>query len=507
MNAVRLRFFRRLKRAFHTIQWQITLLITVSSVIVCVAVLAYRYIRTSYELSQSNSSSIIANAVTQLLHDPWVKNVFLHDQTNEWIKEQTHFGIPPRDLNLQSDHFEADLRVNTKFFLKNRVLMYFVTEKQEIIPVSIGGTIPIPLEDLDVGTANLIKEKVVSLSEKVMTGSTDGQIILAEKNYSMALVPFKDDSNHIVGNFFLYVTQPSSWEMIRAIFLSSMMSFLRLILFAAVLGLIVGYIFSKKWSLWFDEIFKASNQWAEGNFSFKIPVETEQDYSELNMVSSKLNTMSDQLGQLVQTRQELAASEEGNRISRELHDNIKQQVFSINMNLGAAAVLIEKKPEQVKEKIELAANLTQNTLQDLDDLIGTLRPPVISGNALINKLEQYGKTWQMSSGIQLELKLQNYPPMDEYMAGEIFRICQEALSNMMRHSEAKIGRIELETNEIEVNLTIHDNGKGFDSQEQPSGIGLQSIHERVENMNGTFHIQSGREGTTLLIHIPRAMHF
>jgi signal transduction histidine kinase len=146
-------------------------------------------------------------------------------------------------------------------------------------------------------------------------------------------------------------------------------------------------------------------------------------------------------------------------------------------------------------------------LQDLDDLIGTLRPPVISGNALINKLEQYGKTWQKSSGIQLELKLQNYPPMDEYMAGEIFRICQEALSNMMRHSEAKIGRIELETNEIEVNLTIHDNGKGFDSQEQPSGIGLQSIHERVENMNGTFHIQSGREGTTLLIHIPRAMHF
>jgi len=321
----------------------------------------------------------------------------------------------------------------------------------------------------------------------------------------MALVPYRDDNDNIVGNFFLYVTQPSMWEMIRAIFLSSMVSFLRMILFAAILGLIVGYIFSKKWSLWFEEISRASNQWAEGNFSFKIPVKSKQDYSELSMVSSKLNTMSDQLGQLVQTRQELAASEERNRISRELHDNIKQQVFSINMNLGAAAVLIEKKPEQVKEKIELAGNLTQNTLQDLDDLIGTLRPSVISGNALINKLELYAETWQKSSGIQLELKLQNYPPMDENMSREIFRICQEALSNMMRHSKAEIGRIELDTNEIEVNLIIHDNGKGFDLQEQQSGIGLQSIRERVENMNGTFHIQSGREGTTLLIHIPREM--
>jgi len=504
MKAVRL-WPERLKRKFHTIQWQITLLITVSSVIVCVAVLAYRFIRTSYELSQSNNSTIIANAVTQLLHDPWVKNVFLHDQESEWIKEQEHFRIPPHDLNLQWDNFEADLRVNTRFFLKNRVLMYFVTKSQEIIPISLGGSVPLPLEDLDPGTANVIKESALSLSEKGMTNSIDGQIIVSENKYSMALVPYRDESNTVAGNFFLYVTQPSSWEMIRAIFISSMMSFLRLIGFAAILGLIVGYIFSKKWFLWFETISKAANQWAEGNFSFKIPVEGQQDYSELCMVSSKLNRMSDQLGQFVQTRQELAASEERNRISRELHDNIKQQVFSINMNLGAATVLIEKKPEQVKEKIELAGTLTQNTLQDLDDLIGTLRPPVISGDALIDKLKQYGQTWQKSSGIHLEMKLQNYPPMDENMAGEIFRICQEALSNVMRHSKADTGFIELETNEIEVKLEIHDNGQGFDLHEQQSGIGLQSIRERVETMRGTFHIQSGTEGTTLMIQIPREM--
>ena len=103
------------------------------------------------------------------------------------------------------------------------------------------------------------------------------------------------------------------------------------------------------------------------------------------------------------------------------------------------------------------------------------------------------------------MKLQNYPPMDENMAGEIFRICQEALSNVMRHSKADTGFIELETNEIEVKLEIHDNGQGFDLHEQQSGIGLQSIRERVETMRGTFHIQSGTEGTTLMIQIPREM--
>ncbi|MHC1772731.1 MAG: histidine kinase [Flexilinea sp.] len=499
--------YQRLRLKLNNIQWQITLIITSCSVIVCVVVLVFRYVRASYMLSERNSSTLIANAVTQILSDPWVKDEFVPGVEHGKTGEKTNYGMPPRRLDVQLGSFEDEIRVDINYLLKNRVFIYYITEMKEIFPVAIGGSVPISLEDLDKETAALIKNNAMSMLDQSTGRSPYGQVIVTENNYSMALVPFVDNSNKIVGSFFLYVTQPSSWEMMRAVFLSSVTSFIKMIIFAAILGLIVGNIFSRKWVHWFDAISKASYQWAEGDFSRKIPIKEEQDYSELRMVSEKLNNMADQLEQVVQTRQELAASEERNRISRELHDNIKQQVFSINMNLGAAAVLIDKKPEQVREKIELASSLTGDTLQDLDALIGTLRPPLISGEKLIKKLEEYGHNWQKISGIKLDLVLQNTPPMDENTAGEVYRICQEALSNIMRHSKADHGSILLETNEIEINLSIRDNGQGFDMNEQQTGIGLRSIRERVEKLSGTFNIQSGKDGTSLFIYIPRKMQF
>ncbi len=497
--------FEKLKQKLNTIQWQITLIITFCSVVVCVIVLVFRYVRASYLLSERNNSSVIASAVTQLLSDPWVKDEFVPSVEQEGVEEKPNYGMPPRRLDVQLGNFDGEIQVDINHLLRNRVFIYYITENREIFPVAIGGSAPIPLEDLDKDTAALIRDRAMSMLDQSTTRSPYGQVIVTENNYSMALVPFVNNSNTALGSFFLYVTQPSSSEMMRAVFLSSVSSFVGLILFAALLGVIVGNIFSRKLVHWFEEISKASYRWAEGDFSLKIPVKDGQDYSELRMVSGKLNDMADQLEQVVHTRQELAASEERNRISRELHDNIKQQVFSINMNLGAAMVLMDKKPEQVKEKIELAGSLTGETLQDLDAMIGKLRPPLISGEKLIKKLEEYGRNWQKISGIKLDLVLQDTPPMDESMAGEVYRICQEALSNIMRHSKADHGSILLETNEIEINMTIRDNGHGFDMKEKQTGIGLRSIQERVEKMSGTFNIQSGKDGTSLFIYIPRKM--
>lgn len=499
--------YHKLKQTLNSIQWQITFMITFCSVIVCVFLLILQYVKASYLLSDKNNTMLIANAVTRLLSDPWMQEEFSPgDAYDVVVQNRINDRNPPRRLEVQIGSFHDDIRLDINYLLESRVYIYYITGKREIFPLAFGGRPAVPLETLDKEDPSVsIEMRALAMADQSTGRSPYSQVIVTEDNYSMALVPLVNQNDQILGNFFLYVKQPTPLEMIRAIFASSIPSFLRLILFVLALGIIVGYIFSRRWGRWFSEISKASYRWAGGDFSRRIPLQATQDTSELHTVSLKLNEMAVQLEQVVQTRQELAASEERNRISRELHDNIKQQVFSINMNLGAAAMLADKKPEQVKEKIELASTLTGDTLRELDTLIGELRPPEISGEELIKKLEEYGENWQKSSGIQLEMALRNQPPMDEHTAGEVFRICQEALSNMARHSKASHGSIVLETDEIEIKLLVRDNGHGFDMNKEQTGIGLRSIRERVEKLNGTFNILSGKNGTSLSIYIPRKM--
>ena len=217
--------------------------------------------------------------------------------------------------------------------------------------------------------------------------------------------------------------------------------------------------------------------------------------------------MSRQLEKVIETQNDLAASEERNKLARELHDNIKQQVFAINMNLGAAKALQEKDPEKASERIRLASQMTGDTLIELDYMIGTMRPLALNDSGIPEDLEKLLENFKRSSGINILTDVSAASKIsDQETATAIYRIIQEGVSNIIRHSGAEKAEVKLDVNEVGIDLLIKDNGKGFDlSEEKNKGVGLNSMRERAEALNGTFAIQSNGKGTILKVHIPRKM--
>jgi signal transduction histidine kinase len=125
----------------------------------------------------------------------------------------------------------------------------------------------------------------------------------------------------------------------------------------------------------------------------------------------------------------------------------------------------------------------------------------LQGQDLAAGLREWSTAWARQSGIQLELDVQGQSRLPLETEQELFRIAQEALSNVARHSQAKIVEIHLEYGPETTCLTIHDNGQGFDPANPSEGIGLQSMQERASQLEGgRLDITSGPgQGTTIQV--------
>ncbi len=503
-------FFGKLKKTRHTMQWQIIATITIAAVLVCFLILVYRAIKLIDVLKNSSSSTVLANSVSQLLSDTSFMDNFdpekligVNEDGKNYINMQKT-QEPEQHPDVQLGFLFDSMRIDFGFIERNNIKLIFVDKNMNVYPLVFDRKGSKNAEEKAQKEIDALENRAVEMVRQNQNNTNYGHLIVSETDYSEGLVQCMDKDKNVKGTFFLYVHEPDPAMLIRGMLRSSMRSIIGMILFSAAMGLLIGLILSRKWSLWFNNTIHVINQWSEGSFEQKIPISS-NDYTEWQQLSVSLNDMSDQLAQVFQTRQELAASEERNRLSRELHDNIKQQLFSVNMNLATASALFTKKPDQSEEKLDLARNLTQNTLEELDVLIGGLRLPVSSNEHFVEKLSAFIETWKKSSEIDLKVDEDQIQNLDTGTSQEIFRIIQEGLSNVMRHSNAKKAALTLKSDGIGTTLIIADDGHGFDPVKVESGMGLNSMKERVEKLNGTFRIDSSDKGTGIFIYIPRNM--
>jgi NarL family two-component system sensor histidine kinase LiaS len=198
---------------------------------------------------------------------------------------------------------------------------------------------------------------------------------------------------------------------------------------------------------------------------------------------------------------DLAVVEERNRLARDLHDTVKQQVFATTMQLGAARVLLQRDPHAVHPHVVEAEQLAQQAGAELSLLIHELRPVALGDKGLAEALHTYSADWSRQTQIRADLHVADEQPLPPATEHALLRIAQEALANVARHSGATVVTIDLTYTADAVTLRITDNGRGFDLTTLRKGVGLDSMRERVAAMGGRLDVRSEPgAGTTIFVH-------
>lgn len=190
-----------------------------------------------------------------------------------------------------------------------------------------------------------------------------------------------------------------------------------------------------------------------------------------------------------QRLRELAILEERNRLARELHDSVKQQVFAISMQLSAARTTLSESDQAFPAVVE-AERLAQQAGAELTTLINALRPPGLESRTLPVAIQEYAKEWSRQSKIGTEVQVNSTISLEEQTEQALFRVLQEALANVARHSQADWARVTLRNDDQQIELVIEDNGIGYDVEQIVKGIGLDSMRERIEAVNGSLEVSS-----------------
>ncbi|HLG61630.1 MAG TPA: histidine kinase [Ktedonosporobacter sp.] len=226
-------------------------------------------------------------------------------------------------------------------------------------------------------------------------------------------------------------------------------------------------------------------------------------------VELRNNTYRDQLLQQVSRA---AAQEERNRLARDLHDSIKQQIFSIAVSAAAARARWEDNLASVRQLIENIERTAQEAQVEMQALLQQLRPGALENIGLLESLRLQCQALSYRTGVQITTELGALPADELLPVGTqemIFRIVQEGFANIARHARATQVWLSIQRQGDALLLEIGDNGQGFElaqANEHPGsygGMGLSNVRERVEELGGTLSLWSMPDhGTTLHLCIP-----
>jgi two-component system, NarL family, sensor histidine kinase LiaS len=282
-------------------------------------------------------------------------------------------------------------------------------------------------------------------------------------------------------------------------------SALGLLVFSIAAGLMgggLGFLTAQGLTRRLERVTAAAEGWGAGDFS---PTIADRSADELGQLGRHLNRMAAQLADVVRARQQLATAEERNRLARDLHDSVKQQVFATGMHLAAARALWDQDPAAARRRLEAAAELVRLSQRELTDVIQALRPAPLEGQGLSRALAEHVVRWRGQTGIAAAFEARGGGPLPSPVEEALFRIAQEALSNIARHSGASETRVTLTAAGDEAVLAVEDNGRGLGARGArgaPRGEGLKSMRERVEAIGGDLRIESGARGTSVVARVP-----
>ncbi|MGE5123293.1 MAG: triple tyrosine motif-containing protein, partial [Acidobacteriaceae bacterium] len=235
--------------------------------------------------------------------------------------------------------------------------------------------------------------------------------------------------------------------------------------------------------------------------AYRLRVRSIENYNrELKLQVEK---RSREIESLFEQTKELAIIEERNRLARDLHDSAKQKAFAALAQLGAVRSMVDREPDSAQSHLDEVENLVYEVIQELTFLIQEMYPMELKDKGLITVLREYLYEWETRNEMHVNLAVKNERRLPLEIEQALYRISQESLANIARHSHASQVGIELNYDGDCVELMLKDDGCGFNLNQKPAGVGLRTMHERAIMIGGEIKIDSNPgKGTQVIVRVP-----
>jgi PAS domain S-box-containing protein len=208
--------------------------------------------------------------------------------------------------------------------------------------------------------------------------------------------------------------------------------------------------------------------------------------------------------------------EERRRIARELHDSTAQVLAALAMNLAAVSRLATNLPKAARRPLDASLALAEQCVQEMRTLSYLLHPPLLEEAGLAAAMRIYAGGFAERSGIRIEMKVpRRLGRLPRDLETTVFRILQECLTNIHRHSGSATAAIELARQDGHLSMIVRDRGRGIATSSAGRragnrasvGVGIAGMQERVRQLGGSLEIESRGEGTTvrMLLPLPRSL--
>jgi len=305
-----------------------------------------------------------------------------------------------------------------------------------------------------------------------------------------------------------YLIIPLSWTWI-------IIHLLGLLVVSTIIGAMFGY-----WQAWrmkkrLDLLQESMLLMEKGNRTRAIPHIGEDEVGrlgeQLSRISkrweeqvSSLQRLSADNAQLAEKARFSAVTEERQRLARELHDAVSQQLFAISMTATALGRTLEKDIQQSARKVSLIEEMSSVAQSEMRALLLHLRPVHLEGKRLAQGVNELLAELEAKVPIEIHCEMDEYISLGRGIEDHLFRIVQESLSNTLRHAKASKMDIRLVERNGVVQLIIRDNGIGFDlNVKKRVSYGLLSMEERVNEIGGNLQIITAPgKGTKIDIRVP-----
>src|SRR5699024_925890 len=340
----------------------------------------------------------------------------------------------------------------------------------------------------------------------------------------------KDFSLYFLASFVIYnaltffVTLSFTDEKWSDIFLARRISNLPLIMYLILFSFMTAFAiisyFKIKERQKMKKIENALRMLNEGQYSAKIflkmfseetPVQVNKVidreilrlHEKIMLISEEAVSASQQASTISEETREEILETERHRIARELHDSVSQQLFAAAMLLSTIQENKELLSDNIKPQITLIGDIIGDAQSEMRALLLHLRPIKLDGKSLKEGIEQLLLELKSKVPITISHDIEDIQ-LTEVVEDHLFRIVQELLSNVLRHSRASELEVYLKKTEDFYQLRFIDDGKGFDmTEKKDSGFGLRNIRERIAGLGGNVRIISfPDQGTSVEIRIP-----
>jgi signal transduction histidine kinase len=266
-------------------------------------------------------------------------------------------------------------------------------------------------------------------------------------------------------------------------------------LFYALPGAVFGALFAGWIARRLRRFSNLAQAWAGGDFSQRL---RDKGGDELSQHADLLDRMADDLSAHLLLQQQLTTAEARNHLARELHDSVKQQCFGVGLQLHAAQAWLGRDVGKSAQLLAQAQSLNQSVQSELVGILQRLKHSSVLAPSAAQSLVELAGHWanEIETEVQADFNIQ----LSESTAHELMRIAGEAIANVVRHARATQCTLKLAQSHDRIELTIKDNGCGFDPSSIKNGLGLPSMRERAQALpGGAMDIQSSAAGSELRI--------